>query len=187
MHSKIARGAETQSNRCLESEILPHEKSQVVATAYSPMRQPCLYPQLFGPKARKRVIIPQRSCLTTQPVVAQRTTGRFLNQPTQTLKGFHNSAVCRTPSAFIDNPLPNPGCAARPGALLLKSFGLGFTPQKSKMLGSKLWVKTRLTPKARVVSPLRGCLFDAAISIFIRCVNTRYHTISLAKDSFNDA
>ena len=109
---------------------------------------PCLYPQLLGPKARKHVIIPQRSCLTTQPVVAQRTTGRFLTQPTQTLQGFHSSAVCRTPSAFMDNPPPNPGCAARPGALLLKSFGLSFTPQKSKTLRSKLWVKTRLTPKA---------------------------------------
>ena len=48
------------------------------------------------------------------------------NQPTQTLKGFHNSAVCRTPSAFIDNQPPNPGCAARPEALLLKSFGLSL-------------------------------------------------------------
>ena len=38
---------------------------------------PCLFPQLLGPKARKHVIIPQRSCLTTQPVVAQRTTGRL--------------------------------------------------------------------------------------------------------------
>ena len=109
----------------------------------NPTRQPCLYPQLLGPKARNHVIIPQRSCLTTQPVVAQRTTGRFLTQPTQTLKGFHNSAVCRTPSAFMDNPTPNPGCAARPGALLLKSFGLGFTLKKSKGLRSKLWVKTR--------------------------------------------
>ena len=79
-------------------------------------------------------------------MVAQRTTGRCPNQPTQTLKGFHNSAVCRTPSAFIDNPPPNPGCAARPGALLLKSFGLIFTPQKSKTLRSKLWVKTRFPP-----------------------------------------
>ena len=48
------------------------------------------------------VIIPQRSCLTTQPVVAQRTTGRLPESPTQTLKGFHNTAVCRTLSAFID-------------------------------------------------------------------------------------
>ena len=60
------------------------------------------------------------------------------NQPTQTLKGFHSSAVCRTPSAFIDNPTANPGCAARPGALLLKSFGLSFTPQKSKTLRVKV-------------------------------------------------
>ena len=99
---------------------------------------PCLYPQLLRPKARNHVIIPQRSCLTTQPVVAQRTTGRFLTQPTQTLKGFHSSAVCRTPSAFIDNPTANPGCAARPRALLLKSFGLSFTPQKSKTLRVKV-------------------------------------------------
>ena len=104
---------------------------------------PCLYPQLLRPKARKHGITQQRSCLTTQPVVAQRTTGRLLNQPTQTLKGFHNSDVCRTPSAFMDNPPPNPVCAARPGALLLKSFGLSFTPKKSKGLRSKLWVKTR--------------------------------------------
>ena len=83
--------------------------------ASNPMLTPCLYPQLLGPKARKHGIIPQRSCLTTQPVVAQRTTGRLLNQPTQTLKGFHNSDVCRTPSAFMDNPPPNPRvrCATR--------------------------------------------------------------------------
>ena len=71
------------------------------------------------------------------------------NQPTPTLKGFHNSAVCRTPSAFIDNPPLNPGCAARPGALLLKSFGLSFTQQKSKTLRSKLWVKTKAGKQKR--------------------------------------
>ena len=167
-------------------QLNPKVRSHEVATCCSHGRQPCLCPQLLGPKVRKHGLIQQRSCLTTQPVVAQRTTGRCPNQPPQTLQGFHSSAVCRTPSAFIDNPPPNPGCAARPGALLLKSFGLSFTPQKSKTLRSKLWVKTRLTPKARAVSPLRGCLFGAAISIFIRCVNTRYQTISTAKHSFND-
>ena len=75
------------------------------------------------------------------------------NQPTQTLKGFHSSAVCRTPSAFIDNPPPKPGCAARPGALLLKSLGLSLTPQKSKTLRSKLWVNTSAWHGVRRVPP----------------------------------
>ena len=115
-----------------------------------PRSRPCLYPQLLRPKAREHGITQQRSCLTTQPVVARRTAGRLLNQPTQTLKGFHNSDVCRTPSAFMDNPTPNPGCAARPGDLLLKSFGLGFTLKKSKGLRSKLWVKTNASARDRV-------------------------------------
>ena len=101
-------------------------------------------------------------------MVAQRTTGRLSNQPNQTLKGFHNSAVCRTPSAFFENPPPNPGCAARPGALLLKSFGLSCSPQKSKTLRSKLWVKTRVPRRASLTEEA-----SIACSRYLRlCVQT---------------
>ena len=71
-------------------------------------------------------IIQQRSCLTTQPVVAQRTTGRLPESTNPNPERVSQQRSLSNTFGVHRQSTTKPGCAARPGALLLKSFGLSF-------------------------------------------------------------